>query len=175
MANTFTLISTTTVGVGGAASIDFNSIPGTYTDLQILLSGRTTKTNVYSDILVKFNTSTNFANRGLYSDGSTAASWSSTVGYVGMISAANATTNTHGSLSIYIPNYAGSTNKSILSESVAENNATNGMLELMATKWNLTDAVTAISIYADGGFNFAQYSTASLYGILKGSGGATVS
>ena len=37
MANTYVLISSSTVGSGGAASIDFSSIPATYTDLVLKL------------------------------------------------------------------------------------------------------------------------------------------
>jgi hypothetical protein len=33
MANTYEAIATVTVGSGGAANIEFTSIPGTYTDL----------------------------------------------------------------------------------------------------------------------------------------------
>ena len=40
MANTYELIASSTVGAGGASSIDFNSIPNTYTDLLVKLSGR---------------------------------------------------------------------------------------------------------------------------------------
>ena len=45
MANTFKKIQTVTVGSGGAASIDFTSIPQTYTDLKIVLSARTNRAN----------------------------------------------------------------------------------------------------------------------------------
>ena len=41
MAKVFKALSTVTVGAGGAASIDFTSIPSTYTDLQILCSLKT--------------------------------------------------------------------------------------------------------------------------------------
>jgi hypothetical protein len=40
MANTFELITSSTVGSGGAASITFTAIPQTYTDLKILYSTR---------------------------------------------------------------------------------------------------------------------------------------
>ena len=40
MAVTHNLISTITVGSGGAASIDFTSIPQTYTDLLVKISLR---------------------------------------------------------------------------------------------------------------------------------------
>ena len=40
MATTFTKIASVTVGSGGASSIDFTSIPSTYTDLCVKLSTR---------------------------------------------------------------------------------------------------------------------------------------
>ena len=46
---TYTLISTVTVGAGGAASIDFNSIPGTYTDLLLVVSVRSTRPAATND------------------------------------------------------------------------------------------------------------------------------
>ena len=39
---TYTLISSVTVGAGGASSIDFTSIPSTYTDLLVKISARST-------------------------------------------------------------------------------------------------------------------------------------
>ena len=41
MANTYTLIASSTAGSGGAAYIEFTSIPNTYTDLLVMLSLRT--------------------------------------------------------------------------------------------------------------------------------------
>jgi hypothetical protein len=46
MANTFTLIASSTVGSGGAASIDFTSISSTYTDLVVKLSLRNTEDTI---------------------------------------------------------------------------------------------------------------------------------
>ena len=43
MATTYTLISSVTVGSGGAASIEFTSIPSTYTDLVLKLSARSSR------------------------------------------------------------------------------------------------------------------------------------
>ena len=87
---------------------------------------------------------------------------------------ANATSNTFGNTSVYIPNYAGSTNKSVSSDAVTENNATTASQQILASIWNNTSAITSIFV-SDTGSNLVQNSTASLYGILRGSGGATVS
>ena len=50
------LISDVTVGVGGAATIDFSSIPATYLNLMLAISVRTDKAGVgYSGVLMKLN------------------------------------------------------------------------------------------------------------------------
>ena len=53
MANTFEQITTVTVGSGGASSIDFTSIPQTYTDLVIKTSARNTSTS--TTMYLEFN------------------------------------------------------------------------------------------------------------------------
>ena len=52
------LISSVTVGSGGASSIDFTSIPQTYTDLVVRWSTRGTAATVYDQVYVKFNNTT---------------------------------------------------------------------------------------------------------------------
>ena len=53
---TYKPIATVTVGAGGAASIDFTSIPGTYTDLLVLISARSTRSTDYRDeLFIRFN------------------------------------------------------------------------------------------------------------------------
>jgi hypothetical protein len=98
----------------------------------------------------------------------------STYGLAGYFNNANQTASTFNNAELYIPNYAGSTNKSFSVDSVNENNATLVDTAIMAGLWANTAAITSISI---AGFSqsITQYSTASLYGILKGSGGASVS
>ena len=55
MATTYKAIATVTVGSGGAANIEFTSIPATYTDLVIHLSGRTTRNDTADDIGIELN------------------------------------------------------------------------------------------------------------------------
>ena len=89
MADTYTLISSVTVGAGGASSMTFSSIPQTYTDLVIKVSGRNADTGG-GNARLRFNsdtTSGNYAYRSLYtSNGTSAASGNSTTaafaGYV---------------------------------------------------------------------------------------------
>lgn len=172
-----TLIQTVTVGSGGAASIDFTSIPGTYTDLMIVMSARNTNAVASYYSVIKFNGSaTSFTNRSLGGNGSSAYSFTTPGNFAGEMSGASATSNTFGNGTIYIPNYAGSSNKSFSIDAVSENNGTTAQQDIGAGLWSNTAAITSITLTPDGGYNYAQYSTASLYGITKGSsGGVTVS
>lgn len=175
MADAITLISTITVGSGGAASIDFTSIPQTGTDLYAVYSLRDTDASTVINLTVSFNGS--FANhswRYLRGDGSTAASNGSTGSSdYARIPGSTATSNTFGNGSLYIPNYTGSTNKSLSFDSVAENNATSAWQQITAGLWSNTAAITRITF--SGWTALAAGSTVSLYTITKGSGGASVS
>jgi hypothetical protein len=166
MATTFTKIASVTVGSGGASSIDFTSIPGTYTDLYITLSTRVLRTATnWSGILVKPN-GTNFsATRQLYGTGSATAS-SSVDAYTGGASnSTDTTSNTFSNNYVYIPNYTSSDNKSISTDSVTENNATSALATLAASTFTVTSAITSIAIVDEGSRTFQQYTTATLYGI----------
>jgi hypothetical protein len=163
MANTYTLISSVTVGSGGASSIDFTSIPSTYTDLLIKISGRSTKSATFEGMYIKFNTSSTATTR--YLEGNGASASSGTAGnFVGVVAAANATASTFSNVETYIPNYTVSQNKSYSSDSAHETNATTAYADLIAGLWANTAAINQITLYPDVN-NFAQYSTAYLYGI----------
>jgi hypothetical protein len=77
-----------------------------------------------------------------------------------------ATANTFASTQVYIPNYAGSANKSFSSENMTENNGATTFMTLHAGLWSNTAAITSIKIAPAGG-SWMQYSTATLYGISK--------
>jgi hypothetical protein len=77
------------------------------------------------------------------------------------------TANTFSNTEVYIPNYAGSTNKSISVDAVNEANSSTDFvygLFLNAGIRSNTAAITAIRFSLLVG-NFVQYSTATLYGI----------
>jgi len=167
---TYKKIAVVEVGAGGAANIEFTSIPQTYTDLVLKLSARSTNSNHSNNCTVEFNGSggTAYSVRFLYGDGS-AASSAARAGVakadIGYNSANAATANTFGNIELYIPNYAGSTNKSFSSDGVAETNATTVLSGLFAGLWSNTAAITSLKIIDYDGFNLTQYSKATLYGI----------
>jgi hypothetical protein len=166
MPTTFTKIASVSVGVLGAASMDFTSIPSTYTDLCVKVSARGTNASTTVEMLVSFNgVSTNLSSKLLYGTGSAVGSVSPS-NIAGAISAALDTSSTFGNSEIYIPNYAGSTNKSVSFDSVSENNATTAYQYLTAGLWTNTAAITSVTL-TPAASSFAQYSTATLYGINK--------
>jgi hypothetical protein len=166
---TYTQIGTAQVaGSGGAATLDFTSIPSTYTDLilKVSLRGPTGYASDTMDTYLRFNgTTTNYSDRLLYGTGSAATSLSETpTGINFRVVGQNSTASTFGNAEIYIPNYAGSTNKSVSIDAVTENNATSVLTQLEAGLWSNTAAITQITLVP---FTtaFAQYSTAYLYGV----------
>jgi hypothetical protein len=116
---------------------------------------------------MKINGSTsNMAVKNVYGTGGTAGSASvTTYLLVGYTTGSSATANTFSSHNIYIPNYVGSTYKSISSECASENNsATAYVLDISSGLWSQTAAITSLSLYPESG-SWVQYSSASLYGI----------
>ena len=165
MATTYTLIMpAVVVGSGGATDITFSSIPATYTDLVVKLSGRSTGSSI--GVILKPNGSTSsISTKNLEGNGSSAISYSST-NILGYMPPSTATASTFGNLEIYIPNYAGSSYKSVSCDAVNETNATTAYSVLTAWLWSNTSAITSLTLASDGaGNNFAQYSTAYLYGV----------
>ena len=169
MANTYVQIATVTVGSGGAASMDFTSIPSTYTDLVLKISARTTRADISDAISLSLNgVATNQTSRYLEgSGGGSSAASGSLTSFRTQASAANATASTFGNSEFYIPNYAGSTNKAASSDGVSENNAAAANAWLVANLWSSTAAINQITVTDLNSANFVQYSTATLYGISK--------
>ena len=169
MPNTFTLIASSTVGAGGAANITFSSIPQTYTDLCLKYSLRNGLAATFDNIQLTFNSvSSGYSDRLVYGNGSSALSASRTGTEIQYLyqTGANATASTFSNGEIYIPNYTGSTNKSVSIDSVTETNGNPAIAGLDAALWSNTAAITSINLNGNNG-NFVQYSTAYLYGIVS--------
>jgi hypothetical protein len=163
------LVSTVTVGAGGAASIEFTGIPQTGTDLLLVVSPRVSLQ--FASVGVRFNndSGSNYSRRVLRGNGSAASSRSDGTDriFFGISSGTGDTANTFGSMSLYIPNYAGSQAKSTSSESVSESNATTAFQDLVAGRWSGTAAITTLTLSTESVDVFLQHSTASLYIITK--------
>jgi hypothetical protein len=165
--NTFVKIQTITVGSGGAANIEFTSIPQTYTDLLILISMRTTRSATVDAINVGFNGGyANLSNRELYGSGTGAASGADpSSNYVGYVSGNTATASVFGNGALYIPNYTSANFKSSSGDSVSENNGSQAFQSFEANLFSNTAAITSIKLASYLANDLMQYSTATLYGI----------
>ena len=166
MATTYEIIASVTVGSGGAANMEFTSIPATYTDLFLVHSTRTSRAAYHESLLLSFNGSTaNRSNRRLYGNGQNAQSTTDTIMHGGQASGATSTSNTFGNSSVYIPNYTSSNNKSSSDDSVSEDNNTYAVAEMIANLWSNSAAITSITLTPENGGTIQQHSTAYLYGI----------
>jgi len=162
MANTYTLISSSTVGSGGASSIDFTSIPSTFSDLKMVFSTRADSST--NDSKIEFNgITTGYTERAVGGNGSSAYSFADSTTN-SLVNPNTFTANTFTNIEFYIPNYTSSTYKSFLIDSVQENNATTSNGIINAALWSNTAAITSIKLSPSTG-NFVQYSTAYLYGV----------
>ena len=180
MANTYQLISNTTVTSGTTVSL--TSIPQTYTDLLLLVSARSDYTGGGAvSMSMSFNSNgSSYTGRSIqmYSATSVASSTTTTITYNGITGAqlramascisGASTVSTFANSSIYIPNYTSSNYKSYSIDTVSEGNTTaaNGPQSLLldAGLWSNTAAITSIDFGLEVG-SFVSPSTFYLYGI----------
>lgn len=163
MANTYTLITSTTVGSGGASAITFSSIPQTYTDLLVRISGREATQSAWAGFIYFNNSNSSLTQKNIYGSGSGVFTSSRSDGLI-TLNAASATANVFSNTEIYIPNYTSSNNKSFSHDGTSETNGTTAYALLGALLWSNTSAINRIDIIGYSG-DLAQYSTAYLYGI----------
>jgi hypothetical protein len=161
------LIETVTVGSGGAASIEFTSIPQDGVDLLLVWSVRADTTA--SPVIMRFefsgDTATNYKWLRLWGTGSavqTSIDSNSPQILSGYATPSNSTTNTYSNNSAYISNYT-SSSPTVSLDSVTENNATSAFQFIGAGSYN--SAVTSILIRENVNSSILAGSTASLYKI----------
>ena len=148
------------------------TVPSGYTDLRLVASARSTRSNYGDNFGIRFNSDTgsNYSYRRLYGLGSgtpgSTAQTSVTTIVGGTLTGNSATANTFGNADMYIPDYAGSNYKQITNDGTSENNATDSEIDLIGGSWNSTAAITSITLYALSG-NIMAGSSFTLYGIAK--------
>ena len=162
--STYTPIATQTLG-SAAASVTFSSIPGTYTDLVVVINNTSVSTNTAAIVCqVNGDTASNYSFTELYGDGTTAYSYRLTNSTVFSISTYN------GGLSSTVPgttianfqNYSNTTTyKTFVSKSGAANTATAAVVGL----WRSTAVINSITFSMQSTFTMGAGSTFTLYGI----------
>ena len=163
-------IATVTVGSGGASSIEFTSIPGTYQHLQLRCIGRTNRSAAADGVKMTFNSDTgaNYAWHDLGGNGSSAfaggGGGASNI-FLDEFTAANAASSIFAGATIDILDY-GSTSKNKTTRGFVGNDRNgSGVIYLRSGLWRSTNAVTSIALVPNQGTSFVQHSTFALYGI----------
>jgi hypothetical protein len=168
---TYEPIATTTLG-SNQATVTLSSIPSTYTDLIVVcftaVNQSTSGWNI--DCYVNGDTAANYSTTRLIGNGS-AASSSRTTGdnyaRVGLQVGGNSgLANYRGMTKIHFFNYAGSTNKTFMSENAEDSNGS-GEVRRTVNLWRSTSAINSISFTDPGGTLFLTGSTFTLYGIAR--------
>ncbi len=158
--NSYESIATVTVGSGGAANIEFTSIPSTYTHLQIRGIGLITSAGGFT---VQFNSDTgsNYSWHQLYGEGSIAQSNSGATQTFMYMAYGGGSATAPNALVTDILDYA-NTNKYKTLRSLSGNDLNgSGGIQFWSGNWRSTSAITSIKVTA----SFNQYSQLALYGI----------
>jgi hypothetical protein len=165
MPATYEPIATTTL-TGAVATITFNSIPNTYTDLRLVLGIRNMTASTTSFYVILNNDSaTNYSYTFLGGNGNTATSNRGTTTNL-FLNGTYTLSATQPALStIDIFSYAGSTYKTLLSSLSADQNGTGGFQCNTVGMWRNTAAITRVDFKTTS--TFAANTVATLYGILK--------
>ena len=166
--NSFESIATVTAGSGGSSTIDFTSIPSTYTHLQIRGIARSTFSGTGdTTIFMRFNSDSgaNYSWHRLYGYASVGGdtSTSTTSAAVGVTARDSEPANLRTPIIIDILDYKNTNKyKPVQGFSCVD---TNGGLSIFlnSANWRNTNAITSISLYTAS--NLAQYSSFALYGI----------
>lgn len=167
----FESIATVTVGSGGASSIDFTSIPGTYQHLQIRLMSRANFSFAGGlQVIIRFNSDTgnNYRWHRLHGDGASvvAAANASAGGFIGMQKSIADTTTGSSVFSgqiVDILDYASSSKTTTVRAFNGYDANGIGTVSIQSGLWTSTNSVTSIALTSDG--NWIQHTTAALYGV----------
>jgi hypothetical protein len=158
--NTYTQIASTTVGTA-TQTVTLSSIPSTYTDLILIVSGTPTTTGS-GYLRVNGDTATNYSSTGLRGDGVNPYSYRR-LNETQMLLTFQGVNNSPANWVIQLMNYANTTtNKAILNRF---NSPESNEVLVNCGLYRSTSAINSITIYMDGSANFPSGSTLSLYGI----------
>ena len=166
----FESIATVTVGSGGASSIEFTSIPGTYQHLQVRIVGRSSKSDTldFGKLQINSDTGSNYRYHYLLGNGSAASAGGSSGTYIdtGYISASTSTAGLMGAFVIDILDYASTSKNTVTRLFGGADRNGEGYANIYSGLWVNTDAVTSLKFFPGGAStSWQQHSTAALYGI----------
>jgi hypothetical protein len=171
MAATFTLISSQTIS-SAQSTVTFSSIPQTYTDLYVVISAKTNRSNVDGEpIFVRpNNVSTNIDSTRLFETSNNVSAYgqSNYNWYCGIAGTTSQDSDSWGASYAYFIGYTSTTDYKVgYSEGGTTGGTSSGsFIEINGQVWRNTDAITSLVFYPETTSNqFQAQSTFSLYGI----------
>lgn len=166
----FELISTITVGAGGAASVSFTSIPSTYKHLQVRGVVRGNAGAATDSSLLRFNSDSgsNYTYHNLSGNGATAGSAGIAPYSAIRFPECPGDTATAGMFGVVVADvldYASTTKYKTTRVLGGNDRNGSGQVEVDSGVWMNSAAITTMTVVPVFGTLLAQYSTFSLYGV----------
>jgi hypothetical protein len=165
----FESIATVSVGAGGAANVEFTSIPGTYQHLQVRYIARGTNAAVDVEHQCQINGATGsvYSYHIVYGDGAStgsAASSSNTKIVLNDFFGSTALASTYGVGVMDILDYANTNKYKTTRTLIGRDRNGAGIMLFHSGLYQSTNAITSLKFFPSTG-NFAQYTHFALYGI----------
>ena len=162
-------IATITISGSSTTYATFNSIPSTYTHLQLRYTARSLRAAYTDSLFVEVNgDTTNYYSHGMFGNGTTAGSYSDNgnPNVIGIIASSSSLSNIFGSGVADFLDYTNTNKyKTIRSLSASDTNNNGGGANFRSSTWPNTAAINSLSIFTNSGSNLASGSTFALYGI----------
>lgn len=161
---TFYKIQTVAVSATSQSSIEFTSIPQTYTDLFVIMNGKITGSTPQGTYIT-FNT-TGGTYTGMYMIGdSTTANSGALAQYIGSAYGTGGTADSHNLTIVEIAGYTSSNPKPFQVKNYApcSTTSTNQYRNIISGNWSGNNGITTITLTTTG--DWIQKSEATLYGI----------
>ena len=169
-AGDFESIATVSVGSGGAANVEFTSIPATFTHLQIRGIAKDDNTGSLDNLQMQFNgdTAANYKSHFLYGTGSVVGAGvagSDSLMLAARVTGGNASyANIFGVFVIDILDYALTSKYKTIRNLIGNDRNGGGTTGVYSNLWRNSAAISSITLTPDSG-NWVQYSHFALYGI----------
>ena len=162
----YVALATATVGAGGASEITFSDIPNTYKHLAIRFHVASPSSAVMRVGNGSVDTGSNYAKHSVFARNTNFGAFgASSQTYYNLYGYQLSQVNVFCAGTAEILDYASTTKKKTMKVFSAQVNQTDSEVNYNSGLWNITSAITHISIFPESGGNFLQYSSASLYGI----------
>jgi hypothetical protein len=168
-----TFIARIELSSNGIQSMDFTSIPNTFTHLYIEHNIRSYRPGRLDPLLLRLNSdsSASYQYEVLYgwntADVRSGGNLSSDSIFFGWVPCTGSLGNAFGAGKMFIQNYNNSSRPTyVTGENCAEDSVTNETSTTMTSgMWNNTNAITSITLKGGGSEGLGRYSSATLYGI----------